>query len=436
MTNLLPDIPRLYTALAEWAACMVFLYTQKRKISGWHLAVGSALMLVFQSLFLVLTTDIGYWLWLPCMIAAVLFMIIFLHVCIQGSWCDAVYCGLQAFVVAEFAAALEWQIYLYFFHCSTPRFIEAMVLVTVYGVIYLIVWRLFYSQNTAGSPLNITWKELCNALLITVSVFAMSNLSFLQVDTPFSSRYGDVVNIIRTMMDFAGVALMYAYHVQRNELRARRELGAMQNVLQNQYQQYRQSKESIDMINYKYHDLKHQIALLRAETDAEKRNAFLNHMEEEIQKYEAENKTGNNVVDTILTGKNVTCQKYGIALNCVVDGTLLNFMEVMDICSILGNALDNAIECERKIPEKEKRLIHVAIFSQKKFLILRFENYFEGKLELKEGIPVTTKKKENGFHGYGIKSIKDTVKKYGGAVSISTKDDWFELKILIPLQKG
>ena len=112
----------------------------------------------------------------------------------------------------------------------------------------------------------------------------------------------------------------------------------MQNVLQNQYVQYKQSRESIDLINYKYHDLKHQIAVLRSETDPEKRNEFLNHMEDEIRQYEAQNKTGNKVLDTVLTSKSLYCAKHGITFTCVADGTLLDFMDIMDICSIFGSA--------------------------------------------------------------------------------------------------
>ena len=68
------------------------------------------------------------------------------------------------------------------------------------------------------------------------------------------------------------------------------------------------------------------------------------------------------------------------------------------------------------------------------FLILRFENYYEGSLKVKEGRFLTTKK-EKEFHGYGIKSIRYTVNKYDGAVSIDTKENWFDLKILIPMKK-
>ena len=235
------------------------------------------------------------------------------------------------------------------------------------------------------------------------------------------------------MVDAGGIAILYAHLTQCCEIRVRMELDVVQNVLQNQYVQYKQSRESIELINYKYHDLKHQIAFLRSENDPEKRNEFLNRMEDEIKQYEAQNKTGNKVLDTVLTAKSMYCAKHGITFTCVADGTLLDFMDTMDICSIFGNALDNAIECEKKIEDKEKRLIHVTVSKQKKFLILRFENYYEEKLQYKEGKLITTKK-EKGFHGYGIKSIRYTVNKYDGAVSIDTDNNWFDMKILIPVK--
>ena len=119
----------------------------------------------------------------------------------------------------------------------------------------------------------------------------------------------------------------------------------------------------------------------------------------------------------------------------MADGKLLADMDAMDICTIFGNVLDNAIECETDIAEKEKRLIHLALFSKKEFLVIRVENYFEGKLDFKEGVPVTTKK-DADHHGYGIKSVRYTAEKYGGSVSIRTHENWFEIDILIPRQKS
>ena len=97
--------------------------------------------------------------------------------------------------------------------------------------------------------------------------------------------------------------------------------------------------------------------MLRSETSEEKAH-YLDAMEQEIRSYEAQNKTGNEVLDTILTSKSLYCQQHGITLTCVADGAALDFMDTMDLCSLFGNALDNAIESVEKLPDSEQRLIH------------------------------------------------------------------------------
>lgn len=433
MTTVVPDIPRFYTALAEWSACLVFIVLLKKRLSAWKVIGISMGALVVQSLFLVLTDEVLLVFWLPCMIMAVLFMIFFIYSCCSTSMLEAAYFGVQAFVTAEFAASLEWQIACYFWREVVPVFwIRGLLLLGTYGAVDVLMWYVIRRNLPKDGRMDLDRKEFGSALIIGIAVFAVSNLSFVTTNTPFSSQYSFEIANIRTLVDLGGVAMLYAHLVQCCEVKVRRELEAVQNVLQNQYQQYKQSRESIDLINYKYHDLKHQIAVLRSEQDPEKRNEFLNKMEEEIKQYELQNKTGNKVLDTVLTSKSLYCDKHGITLTSVADGSLLDFMDTMDICSIFGNALDNAIECEIKIPDKEKRLIHVTVTQQKNFLMIRFENYFEGELKVKEGRIATTKN-EKQFHGYGIKSIRYTANKYEGAVDIDTKDNWFDLKILIPI---
>ncbi len=115
-------------------------------------------------------------------------------------------------------------------------------------------------------------------------------------------------------------------------------------MLQLQYDTYKMSAESVELVNQKYHDLKHQIQILRRTESEEEKNAYLDQMEEEIKTYEARNKTGNRVLDIILTTKSLQCQKQGISLTCVAEGEELSFMRPMDISALFGNALDNAIE--------------------------------------------------------------------------------------------
>ena len=434
MGNAIPDIPRIYTAIAEWAACLIFIVVLRPRFKRKKSILISSVVLVAQMIFMHFTGNVSLWLWIPCMLVAYFNMTLFIYACCKTSYWESCYYGFFGFVIAECMASIEWQVFNFCFFNSGGEgwWIQGIFILLVYGLIVLLMRNLLRGHVPADGYLEINRKDWITAFFIAVVVFAVSNISFVTRDTPFSGVYSQEIANIRALVDIAGVAMLYAHFVLCCENKVRMELESVQNVLQNQYLQYKQSRESIDLINYKYHDLKHQIEVLRKEQDPEKRNAFLNQMEDEIRQYELQNKTGNSVLDTVLTSKSMYCDKHDITLTSVVDGHLLDFMDAMDICSIFGNALDNAIESVVEINDKEKRLIHVTVSQQKAFLMIRVENYFEGDLEFAKGQLKTTKK-EKQFHGYGIKSIYYTVNKYDGAVDIDTKDHWFNLKILIPL---
>lgn len=430
----LPDIPRFYTALAEWLSCLICLMGVKRRLTGWKFTLTAAGTLLVQTVFLTLTPGLDNLLWILCMATAIGIMYLFIYICAKVCWKDAAYCCIRAFVLAEFAASLEWQIDCFLLQkASYGAWSHLLLLVSVYAIVFAVYARLCRRCVLEGDEsLNITGRELVSYAIIGLAVFFMSNLGFVSTDTPFGGSYAGEIYNVRTLVDLSGVAIMYAYHVSRIDLGVRYELESVQSILHNQYVQYKNAREAMDVINYKYHDLKHHIIALRAEENAERRNKYLDQMESELQDYESQNETGNQILDVMLTTKNLYCQKHGITMTCVVDGTLFDFMKAMDICSIFGNALDNAIECELKIPDKQKRLISVTAYAQKNFLIIRFENYYEGNLHMKNDLPSTTKKDER-FHGYGLKSLRYTVNKYGGAVDVGTSEQWFQLKILIPI---
>lgn len=428
------DIPRLHTALAEWMSCMILLSLVPRRLKGWRfgLAAGGALIIMY--VWLEATRPLTSVFWMLAMAVAVGLMFLMMLLLGRMNAVTTAYCTIRAFLLAEFAASLEWQLYS-FFHHSVELSHWMMALLSI-AVVYAAVFSVSYFIERRAArglpPPEMTWRELLSAVAVGVSAFLISNLSFVWSDTPFSSSIRQEIYNIRTLVDLAGVVALYAYHVRLYDLNSRRELDAIKNILQNQYVQYRQSRESIDLINRKYHDLKHQIAVLRAEQDPKERAAFLDKMEEEIQHYEAQNKTGNSVLDTVLTGKSLYCAKHSIKLTAVADGEALHFMEVVDICTVFGNLLDNAIEYELTVPNKELRLIHLEVSTRRGFLLIRCENHFEGELVLHQGLPSTTKSDTN-YHGYGLKSIRYTAQKYGGSMTVSKEDTWFVVTLLIPL---
>lgn len=152
------------------------------------------------------------------------------------------------------------------------------------------------------------------------------------------------INLIRMLVDAGGVILLLTLHVIREQENTKAELAIMHKLMEAQYRNYQTSERSMNLIHEKYHDLKHQIALLRSEMPDEKRQGYLDCMEDEIRDFEVGANTGNHIVDTLLMDKAIQCSQKAIKLNCAADGRLLSFMDPLDLSSLLGNLLDNAIE--------------------------------------------------------------------------------------------
>ena len=436
VTNL-PDIPRIFTALAEWLACFVCILPLRKRewMSRGVFAAVSAGFLTVQLLFMDATDGFDGIAWNLCMAGAVLLMFCYIRICTVTALNNAISCCCTAFIGSEFAASIEWQIWCYVHDILSLHHIawSLAVLILVYGIVFFIIWQLGRSINSSDEEFAVTGREMIMTVIATVLIFAVSNLGFLPVDLPFAGRDSMEIFNMRTLVDLGGAAILYAYQSQWKSTHIQRELETIQTILNSQYEQYKQAQRTVDLINYRYHDLKNHIIALRADASAPQRYEYLDKLEHEIHDYEALNKTGNQVLDTLLTSKNLRCMQHKIDMTCVIDGKLFDSMDVMDICSIFGNALDNAIECELKIKDYGKRMIHVDAFSEKSFIIIRFENYYEGDIRFERGLPVTSKQ-ETKLHGYGLKSLRYTVHKYKGEVQIEARDNWFSLRILIPME--
>ena len=181
----------------------------------------------------------------------------------------------------------------------------------------------------------------------------------------------------------------------------------------------------------KCHDLRHQIR------EYGKKSAIspesINDLEQMINIYDSNVKTGNETLDLILTEKSLLCQKKNIKLTCLADCSKIGFIDDSDLYSLFGNAVDNAIEAVMKIQNDDKRNISLIVRNVENYLSISIENYYEGEIKFgDDGLPLTTKFDTN-YHGYGVKSIKYIVDKYHGTLSITAKKDIFKLYILFVL---
>lgn len=431
MSAALPEIPRLFTALAEWLGCMVFVSILPTRRRGWRLWPVLVLGLTAQAAFLESTGSLPVGFWVPCMLLAVGLMYLLLLGSCKISPMDAAYYCVHAFVLAECAASLEWQLHCFLWPYAPPHPAAALaLLVSVYAALFGLARWGYACHAVPRGERGILPAELASSVFLAAAVFAASNLGFLSRNTPLSGTNRGDVYIIRTVIDACGLSMLFALHLQCRDTRLSRELEAVRSAMNSQYQQYQLSRETVELIDQKYHDLKHYIIALRASPDQAQQG--LAAMEEDLRGYEAHTRTGNQVLDTILTSKNLTCRHLGISLTCTADGALLGFMDALDLSSVFGNALDNAIECEKRLPDPEKRTILLNVSARQGFVLIRVENYCEDTLSYREGLPRSTKG-DPAFHGYGLKSIRYVAAKYGGTLTTKLENAWFTLCVLLPL---
>lgn len=288
---------------------------------------------------------------------------------------------------------------------------------------------------------NIDFRMLAISLFvlcITIILCSAEDVYFARLSDGRENRFDnyDLFVLRETGNIFSvvccGVVLILMSHaiVERD---LKREVEYLQYAVRQGEKQYEISKDTIDMINIKCHDIKYKVnSLLTRGGDVTQ--PLLDDLKESISIYDTRVETGNRILNVLLTEKSLYCEQNGINFSCMADGEKLSFMADGDLYCLFGNIIDNALEAVNKIPEKERRVINFVVKAKNDMLIVQEENYFCGGLDFKDGLPQTTKDDKN-YHGFGMRSIRMIVNKYEGALSAYAKDGVYYLNIIFSLDK-
>lgn len=191
--------------------------------------------------------------------------------------------------------------------------------------------------------------------------------------------------------------------------------------------QFEISKKTIDTINIRYHDLKHMLAGLEGRLPDEEIASIKNA----LRVFSSRFKTGNEALDVLLAENSLRCGEEGITLTYMGNGADLSFMNVMDVYSLFGNAIDNAVEAVRKLQDPEKKIIDIVTERMGGMTSISISNFFSGEVVMEDGMPVTNKSDEEGLHGFGMKSMRLITEKYGGRLTADVEGDLFSLGIYL-----
>ncbi len=427
------NTPGYWYALAYFIAAAIFVYYNPKKGKRWFLAI-LPIWAVLE-MFMTLTAGQSGLLFIVVMIIIGSLIYLMMHFAMDANLNKRIYNAIRAFMLGEFAGSLGWQVFYFLFNqkkISHIKLAEVVTMLEAFVVIFVIAFFAEKRHKKGNREIEISNKALLGIAAMALLTYTFSNLSYVVTNTPFTTMYTSELFMIRSSADFMGVALLYAVHEIMQQTAEKIEAQTINNMLQLQYSQYQVSEKNIELVNQKYHDLKHQIRLLQSNLGEAEGHEYLDQMMSEIKQYEAQFKTGNRVLDTILSSESLKCQSKGIEITVVADGHAIDFMNAMDISALFGNALDNAIEGAEKIASPEERLIYLTVDRQKGFLRVHLENRFDGKVQFRHHLPVTTKSDKN-IHGYGVKSMKQIAEKYGGSIRAEATDGWFKLYVLIPM---
>ncbi len=318
-----------------------------------------------------------------------------------------------------------------------------MMLLTLYMLFLVVLCILFSRRRHRLLNLEITTLQ---AVGLLYPLFLYLTVRYVQYDlletmTPRGWILFDLLNYAIAacaLLNLSATESMLAAQAEHQELLKRQFLTEQKQL------QYRQQMKATEDVNRRYHDLKHYLHGLDALLSDSRQDLmpqraqmqqFLQSIHREIDPYTQICRTGSSVMDTLLSQYLQECKSKNICLLLHVDAHRIDFIQTMDLCSLLGNAMDNAIEAASTVPENHTqfpREITVNIGISDAFLLMRFHNYFIGRRKTDKTGFLTTKA-DAARHGYGLGSIEAITEKYGGSSSVDCKDNTFTLHILIPL---
>lgn len=156
---------------------------------------------------------------------------------------------------------------------------------------------------------------------------------------------------------------------------------------------------------------------------------YLNKLDEDLATVDTVVKTGNAMADAILNSKISLAKSKGINVKVDAHVPVKLKMSELDLCVILGNLFDNAIEASLPLPEEE-RLIRVYMVMKNTQLYISFTNFTASKKQSKEDNLFKTTKGDG--HGFGLVRIDSIIEKLDGYLSRNSEDGAFTTEVLIP----
>lgn len=312
---------------------------------------------------------------------------------------------------------------------STLHLINAVSRPIIFCGCFILFWFFFVRKLRQLNGFKINNKYMIVLAIVTVTAANSLNAIFYALYYGYPST--EIKSLFLTVYTLFPLLLCYlclfglldgTYKQTINENYIRSQV-----LYDKMRAQYEQSKQNADTINIKYHDLKRFL-----ERSTYSREA-LEDMSRAVEQYEALPKTGNNALNIVLSEKLLEMKNAGIEFHANINASPLTFMSEIDVYSFFSNLLSNAVE-HLTTDQVAARYVFLDISQSGEMVKIIQENGLSSPVTIDRttGLPQTTKPDKLN-HGFGVKSMSETVKKYGGNVLFNAGSEKFTVVVLIPI---
>lgn len=294
-----------------------------------------------------------------------------------------------------------------------------------YIIVYYLIFIIFALRLNKNNfyEAKYDFKFLVVGCVFILSDIVINSIVSWYSTIHFENIYLGIVALINVLCCFIGLFYIFEMFYSNN---IKNQMKIIEEIQKKESNQYKISKETIDMINIKCHDFRHQI---REFGDNQKiDNEAINNLNKLIRIYDSTYHTENEALNVILNEKTLLCNNKNIRFTCIVDGNALNFIENEDIYSLFGNLIDNSIEAVNQLDDNEK-IISLKIKQVGNIVSISIKNGYKGKIQMENNLPLS-KKEDNIHHGFGMKSIKMVCEKYNGNLRLNIENNIFIVTIL------
>lgn len=261
----------------------------------------------------------------------------------------------------------------------------------------------------------------------SVLIYSIGMYNINDVVNKFDVKYGVLLFIMVCSVYFL---ILRFFKQTREQFILQNEQNLLMNQIATAKLHFEALEESQEKTVRYRHDMRHHLNLIHSYLADNNKKAALNYISEveiTIKDVEVENYCSNYTINLILYSYITDAKKEQIKVETHIDLPEQNIVSDMDLCVILGNVIENAINACKDILNINDRSLKIVCKNKNNKLFIQIKNSYEGNVTFSDGLPISTQE----HHGLGTKSVASIVQKYGGVYSFTAENGSFTTSIIL-----